>query len=140
MFEHAVSRDLDRPGASISWFLYGAAIPSRRLTLVTVSAYFPVPLMAQAEAGGSSVLAFLFPIVILGGLFYVLLILPQRRRQKKMEQLRSEIAVGDDVRTIGGILGRVVAEDDEVFTIDIGGSTMRVVKRAVAEKVTEDEK
>ncbi len=107
---------------------------------MTVSAYFPVPLMAQAEASGSSILAFLFPILILGGLFYVLLILPQRRRQKKMEQLRSEITVGDDVRTIGGILGRVVAEDDEVFTVDLGGSTIRIVKRAVAEKVTEDEK
>jgi len=107
---------------------------------VTVSAYFPVPLMAQAGAGGSSILAFLFPILILGGLFYVLLILPQRRRQKKMEQLRSEITVGDDVRTIGGILGRVVGEDDEVFTVDLGGSTIRIVKRAVAEKVTEDEK
>ena len=113
--------------------------PSRRLTLVTVSAYLPVPLMAQAEVSGSSLLTFLFPILILGGLFYVLLILPQRRRQKKMEQLRSEITVGDEVRTIGGILGRVVAEDDDVFTIDLGGSTMRVVKRAVAEKVTEDE-
>ncbi len=105
---------------------------------MTVSAYFPVPLLAQAETGGSSILAFLFPILILGGLFYVLLILPQRRRQKKLEQLRAEIGVGDEVRTIGGILGRVVGEDDETFTIDLGGSTMRVVKRAVAEKVGED--
>jgi len=105
---------------------------------VTLSAYFPVPLIAQAETSGSSILAFLFPIIILGGLFYVLLILPQRRRRKKMEQLRSDISIGDEVRTIGGILGRVVGEDDDTFTIDIGGSTMRVIKRAVAEKVTED--
>lgn len=106
---------------------------------MTVSAYFPVTLIAQAETSGSSILAFLFPILILGGLFYVLLILPQRRRQKKMEQLRSEIGVGDEIRTIGGILGRVVGEDDDTFTIDIGGSTMRVIKRAVAEKVKEDD-
>ena len=106
---------------------------------MTLSAYFPVPLIAQAETSGSSILTFLFPIVILGGLFYVLLILPQRRRQKKMEQLRSDIGIGDEVRTIGGILGRVVGEDDDAFTIDIGGSTMRVIKRAVAEKIKEDD-
>ena len=82
---------------------------------------------------------FLFPLLILGGLFYVLLILPQRRRAKKMDQLRSEIGIGDDVRTIGGILGTVVDEDDETFTVDIGGQRMRVVKRAIAERIDSDE-
>jgi preprotein translocase subunit YajC len=130
---------LEKPTASIPWFHTEQPDPSRRLIPVTVSAYFPVTLIAQAETSGSSILAFLFPILILGGLFYVLLILPQRRRQKKMEQLRSEIGVGDEIRTIGGILGRVVGEDDDTFTIDIGGSTMRVIKRAVAEKVKEDD-
>jgi len=80
-------------------------------------------------------LAFLLPILLLGGLFYALLILPQRRRQKKMEALRSEITVGDEVRTIGGILGRVVSEDEDTFTLDIGGQNLRVVKRAVAERL-----
>lgn len=97
------------------------------------------PIIAQEASEGGSALAFLLPLLILGGLFYVLLILPQRRRAKKMEQLRSEIAVGDEVRTIGGIFGTVVDEDDEAFLIDIGGQTMRVVKRAIAERITGDE-
>ena len=95
-------------------------------------------IVAQESSGGGAI-TFLFPLVILGGLFYVLLILPQRRRQKKMEQMRSEISVGDEVRTIGGILGTVVDEDDDIYVIDIGGSRMRVVKRAVAERVSDDE-
>ncbi|HSJ70968.1 MAG TPA: preprotein translocase subunit YajC [Acidimicrobiia bacterium] len=98
----------------------------------------PQFILAQEAAESGSALAFLFPLVILGGLFYVLLILPQRRRAKKMEQLRSEIQVGDEIRTIGGILGSVVGEDDETFTIDIGGQNMRVVKRAVAERIDRD--
>lgn len=93
----------------------------------------------EASDGAGSALGFLFPLLILGGLFYVLLILPQRRRAKKMEQLRSEIEVGDEVRTIGGIFGTVVDEDDETYTVDIGGQTMRVLKRAVAERITDDE-
>ena len=96
-------------------------------------------IVAQEASEGGSAIAFLFPLLILGGLFYVLLILPQRRRAKKMEQLRSEIGIGDDVRTIGGILGTVVDEDDDTFTVDIGGQQMRVVKRAIAERIDSDE-
>ena len=95
-------------------------------------------LFAQSE-GGSSTLSFLFPIVIMGGLFYVLLILPQRRKRKKMEQLRSDIEIGSEIRTIGGIVGTVVDEDDETFTIDLGGSTMKIIKRAIAERIDSDE-
>lgn len=97
-------------------------------------------LFAQESSGGGNALAFLFPLVIMGGLFYVLLIMPQRRRQKKMNQMRSTISVGDEVRTIGGIIGTVVAESGDEFTIDIGaGQTMRVVQRAVAEKLGSDD-
>ncbi len=93
-----------------------------------------VLLFAQAEGNASSTLSFLFPIVILGGLFYVLLILPQRRKRKKAEEMRADIEIGAEVRTIGGIVGTVVAEDDETFTLDLGGSTMRIIKRAIAER------
>ena len=98
---------------------------------------FALNLIIAQEAEGGNALGFILPLVILGGLFYVLLILPQRRRQKKMEQQRADIEIGDEVRTIGGIIGTVVDEQDDIFTIDIGGQRMRVVKRAVAGK-TED--
>jgi len=94
---------------------------------------------AQEASGGGSAVAFLFPLVIMGGLFYVLLILPQRRRHKKMAQMRSSITVGDEIRTIGGIIGTVVAESGDEFTVDIGGQHMRLVKTAVAEKLGSDE-
>jgi preprotein translocase subunit YajC len=102
---------------------------------------FPITaavLFAQSD-GGSSIISFLFPIVIMGGLFYVLLILPQRRRRKKAEQMRSDIGIGAEVRTIGGIMGTVVDEDDKTFTIDLGGSTMRIMKHAIAERTDSDE-
>lgn len=94
-------------------------------------------IIAQEASEGGNALGFLLPLIILGGLFYVLLILPQRRRQKKMEAQRADIEVGDEVRTIGGIIGTVVDEEDDIFIIDIGGQRIRVVKRAVAGK-TED--
>ncbi|MGB5167221.1 MAG: preprotein translocase subunit YajC [Acidimicrobiia bacterium] len=94
--------------------------------------------VAQTESSGST-LGFLLPIAILGGLFYLLLVLPQRRRAKKAKELRDSIEVGDEVRTIGGIYGTIRSEDDETFTIDIGGgSTMRIAKRAISERIGDD--
>lgn len=94
--------------------------------------------IAQTE-GGSSALGFLLPIVVLGGLFYLLLVMPQRRRAKKAQQLRDSISVGDQVRTIGGIYGTIRSEDDETFTIDIGsGTNMRMAKRAISERIGDD--
>jgi preprotein translocase subunit YajC len=98
----------------------------------------PAVVFAQTESGGS-IIGFLLPIAILGGLFYLLLVMPQRRRAKKAKELRDSIAVGDEVRTIGGIYGTIRSEDDESFTIDIGGgSTMRISRRAVAERLGDD--
>jgi preprotein translocase subunit YajC len=105
------------------------------LITATISAAL---LFAQSE-GGSSTLSFLFPIVIMGGLFYVLLILPQRRRRKKADQMRADIGIGSEVRTIGGIVGTVIDEDEETFTIDLGGSTMKIIKRAIAERTDKDD-
>ena len=90
----------------------------------------------SGEASGS-LIGFLLPLVIIGGLFYFMLIMPQRRRAKSMEQLRSSIDVGDEVRTVGGIYGVVRSIEENDMMIDVGsGTTLRVAKRAVAEKLT----
>lgn len=104
-------------------------------TLATTLAAGQVVATEAESTTGSSPLAFLFPFLILGALFYIFILMPQRRRQKKTKEMQSAMSVGDEVRTIGGIIGTIVDEDDQTFTLDLGGSTMRVVKRAVAEMV-----
>ena len=99
-------------------------------------------ILAQESDGTSqsNPLAFLLPLVILGGLFYVILILPQRRRMKQAQQMRDSIGVGDEVRTVGGIYGTVREEIGETFLLDLGaGTTIRIAKRAVAERMEADE-
>jgi len=94
--------------------------------------------VAQSE-GGSSILGLLLPIGILGAVFYLLLVMPQRKRSKKAKALRESLGIGDEVRTIGGIYGVIKSEDDDSFTLDIGGGTrMRISKRAVAERTEDD--
>lgn len=90
----------------------------------------------ETTDSGGSLLGLLLPLIIFGGLFYVALILPQRRRQKQMKTLRDSVAVGDQVRTIGGILGRVTRLEGEEASIDVGGGTiLNVTVRAIAEKI-----
>lgn len=100
-------------------------------------------LLATDEATDNatgSLLGLVLPLVIFGGLFYVALILPQRRRQKQMQNLRSSIEVGDQVRTIGGILGRVTSIDGDEATIDVGGGTkLSLTVRAIAEKLGDNQ-
>lgn len=73
---------------------------------------------------------------------YFLFIRPQRKRQKQEEELRSSIEIGDDVTTIGGIVGRVIAvrDDDETFIVETGSdkTRMRFKKWAIASVDTPD--
>ena len=99
-------------------------------------------LLAQdaGETNPTNPLGFLLPIVLIGGVFYLLLVLPQRRRMRKMQTLRDSIEIGDEVRTIGGIYGTITGEQGDSFLLDIGGgTTIRIVKRAIADKVGGDE-
>ena len=83
---------------------------------------------------GTTVLMF----AALGGLFYFLLIRPQRNRAKAQQQLVSSLGVGDEVQTIGGIYGTIEYFDEESGTAVLqieGGGKIRVARRAIADKV-----
>ena len=47
-------------------------------------------------------------MVLMGAIFYFMLIRPENKRKKEAEQMRSDVKVGDEVVTIGGICGKVV--------------------------------
>ena len=77
------------------------------------------------------VLAFLFLI------FYFMLIRPQKRRVEQHRRLLESIGNGDDVVTIGGIHGRVDRINEEDVELEVApGTVIRVVKSAIARKVT----
>ena len=94
---------------------------------------------AETTEPAGSGFASLFMIALILGGGYFLFIRPQRKRMRAMEDLRSSIEVGSEVRTIGGIYGTVVDMDDEVVILDIGeGNRLKLARRAVAEKLNAD--
>ncbi|MFQ5948509.1 MAG: preprotein translocase subunit YajC [Acidimicrobiia bacterium] len=94
-------------------------------------------IIAGAENGaGSAITQLLFFVVLFGGVFYFLLIRPQRARARKHRALLDTIRVGDRVQTIGGILGTIDSMDDETVVLVVeGGGRLRVSRRALADKV-----
>ena len=91
---------------------------------------------ASESSGGNVLVTILVYAVILGGLFYFLLIRPQRTRQRRQAELLSTLEVGDEVQTIGGIFGTIEFMDDSTAVLQIeGGGRIRVARQALAGKV-----
>jgi len=87
---------------------------------------------------GSVIITIVMYAVVIGGLFYFLLVRPQRTRQKRAQELQSSLGVGDEVQTIGGIYGTIEYFDEETDTAILqieGGGKIRVARRALADKV-----
>jgi preprotein translocase subunit YajC len=75
----------------------------------------------------------LLVIVALFVVFWLLLIRPQRRRQQAQTEMLSNLRVGDEVVTAGGLYGEITAiEGDEVYVVIADGVEVRIARRAVA--------
>ena len=65
-------------------------------------------------------------VVIMLAIFYFMLIRPENKKKKELEKMRSELTVGDQVTTIGGILGTICAVKDESIVIETGADRVRM--------------
>ena len=73
------------------------------------------------------------PFILIFGIFYLLLIMPMRRRQKKHQELLGKLTKGDRVITNGGIFGTVVEVEGDVLTLRIADNVkIQVARSAVA--------
>ena len=73
------------------------------------------------------------PLIILVGVMYLVLIRPQQQRVKAQRALITSLAVGDEVVTIGGMLGRIVTIDEDTATVETTpGTILRFRRTAIA--------
>jgi preprotein translocase subunit YajC len=68
-------------------------------------------------------------IVVIGAVFYWLLIKPQRDERKRHQAMVAALKKGDEVVTVGGIIGTIVHVDDDRVTVKTGENTRLVVER-----------
>ena len=78
---------------------------------------------------------FLLPMIIIFGAFYFLLIRPQQKKQKAHAATVAALAVGDEVMTAGGILGKVTNVTDHYAAVEIADSTIIKVQKSSISQV-----
>ncbi|CAN5553423.1 hypothetical protein BH24ACT26_BH24ACT26_18130 [soil metagenome] len=78
-------------------------------------------------------------LILMMVIFYFMLIRPQKRRAQQHRSLVDSLGDGDEVVTVGGLYGTVKRLGDEAIDLEIApGTTVRVLKTAVARRLTED--
>ena len=78
----------------------------------------------------------LAPMLIMVLMFvalYFFMIRPQKKQEKETNDMRNNLKVGDEITTIGGIIGKIVSIKEETVTIETGrdGSKIRILRSAV---------
>lgn len=99
--------------------------------------------VAATKSSSSSVTFLLFIVLIIGAL-YLLFLRPQQQRARKQREMMSAIDVGDEVLTVGGIVGRVLFIDGDRVTIETGdgggqyeapGTRLVLLRSAISRKL-----
>jgi preprotein translocase subunit YajC len=93
------------------------------------------------QGGAGSFLTLILPWLLIFGVFYVLIILPQRRRQKELQETISNLKAGDRVVTTGGIIGTVQSvRETSLILRSADKSMIEIARSAVAGLEKEEEK
>jgi preprotein translocase subunit YajC len=101
-----------------------------------------IALIAQASNGNSNPILTFAPLLLMGGVFYFLLIRPQQKRVRAQQALVNAVEVGDEIMTTGGIFGTITEIDDDEGTVMIEiapGTRIRMVKSGISRRLTEDD-
>src|SRR5699024_8601435 len=68
----------------------------------------------------------IIPLVLMVVVLYFLMIRPQNKKEKKAQEMRNSIEVGDGITTIGGLVGRVASIKEDTFVLETGSDRVKV--------------
>ena len=78
---------------------------------------------SSTAAGGGSMIIML---VAMFAIFYFMIIRPENKKKKKTEEMRNSLALGDEITTIGGIVGKIVQITEDTITFETGEDRVRI--------------
>lgn len=84
---------------------------------------------ATADPGIMGSLTTFAPLILMFVVMYFLMIRPQQKRQKELKSMMDTLAKGDEVITVGGMLGRVIKVTDTYVTVEVAQGTEVVVQK-----------
>lgn len=83
---------------------------------------------AASAAPGGDLLSFL-PIIIIFVLFYFMLIRPQMKQAKQQKAMIEALKAGDEIATVGGVIGKVTKVGDNFVSVEIAANTVINVQK-----------
>lgn len=75
----------------------------------------------------ASIISLVFPLLLMGLVFYFMLIRPQRKKDKKVKEMLDALKPGDRITTIGGIYGTITSIKEDTITLAIGQQRTEMV-------------
>ena len=97
-----------------------------------------IPFALDTQMPSAETYLSFIPLILIFVLFYVMLIRPQKKRDKQDKEMRDSIIVGDRICTIGGIIGKVVSVHDDEIVIETSGNRTKFYKWAIRSKIEKD--
>ena len=76
--------------------------------------------------GTESMVSLFFTLALMVVLLYFMIYRPQQKQEKKDAAMRNSLEIGDQVTTIGGVIGRVVAIKDDTFVLETGSDRVKI--------------
>lgn len=97
---------------------------------------------AETQSTANPLITFVLPLGFFFVLLYFMLIRPQRKREQEQKALQSNVQIGDEVITTGGIVGIVVRVAEDTLVIETGGerNKIRIKNWGIAENVSAAER
>lgn len=82
--------------------------------------------LEAAPAQSTGMLGMLLPIILMVAVFYFVGIRPQKKQEKEAKAMRDGLAIGDEIVTIGGIVGRIVNKREDSIVIETSSDRTKI--------------
>ena len=81
---------------------------------------------ASAEGGTGGIVMMVAYMALIFGMLYFFMVRPEKKRKKKLDEMRDSLSVGDQITTIGGIVGKIVHVKDDFVVIETSEDRVRI--------------
>ena len=104
---------------------------------MNLSSFLMLSQQTPGAPGGGNLLTALFPFLLVFVIFYVLIIMPSRKKQKKHQEMVGQLKAGDKIVTTGGIYGTVMGSKEDRIEVKISSNVkIEITKSAVGAVLT----
>ncbi len=87
---------------------------------------FSYLLEGETTTNGASWISMVIMIALLVLVMYFFMIRPQKKQEKQINEMRDNLQVGDEITTIGGVIGKIVSIKDETILLETGRDKVKI--------------